>query len=320
PGDEAAAAAVAAHQARLTKPPGSLGRLEELAAWMARWQRRAAPRLERVQVLVFAGNHGVAARGVSPYPASVTAQMVGNFSAGGAAINQLCRVAGATLRVVPLHLDTPTADFTEAPALSGEEFLDALRMGAAAIPEGVDLLALGEMGIGNTTAGAALCAALFGGTGVAWAGRGTGVDTAGLARKQAVIDAALARHPEARQDPLEAARRLGGHELAAILGAALAARLRGIPVLLDGFTTCAAAAPLALLAPGGLDHAAVGHCSAEAGHRRLLAALGQEALLEMGMRLGEASGAALAIPLLRAALACHSGMATFDSAGISGPA
>ncbi|MGY4803115.1 nicotinate-nucleotide--dimethylbenzimidazole phosphoribosyltransferase, partial [Teichococcus aerofrigidensis] len=202
-GDEAAAATVTARQARLTKPPGSLGRLEALAAWMARWQGRALPRLERVQVLVFAGNHGVAARGVSPYPAAVTAQMVANFAAGGAAINQLAACAGARLRVVPLALDRPTADMTEAPALAPEEFLDAVDSGAAAMDEGVDLLCLGEMGIGNTTAGAALAAALFGGGGD-WAGRGTGLDEAGLARKRAVVEAALARHPEARTDPLEA--------------------------------------------------------------------------------------------------------------------
>lgn len=315
-GDEAAAAAVTARQARLTKPPGSLGRLEALAAWMARWQGRALPRLERVQVLVFAGNHGVAARGVSPYPAAVTAQMVANFAAGGAAINQLAACAGARLRVAPLALDRPTADMTEAPALAPEEFLDAVDSGAAAMDEEVDLLCLGEMGIGNTTAGAALAAALFGG-GVDWAGRGTGLDEAGLARKRAVVEAALARHPEARTDPLEAARRLGGRELAAILGAALEARRRGVPVLLDGFVCTAAAAPLARLAPGGLDHALVAHCSAEAGHRRLVEALGQRPLLDLGMRLGEASGAALAVPLLRAALACHAGMATFAEAGVA---
>lgn len=316
PGDEAAAATVTARQARLTKPPGSLGRLEALAAWMARWQGRALPRLERVQVLVFAGNHGVAARGVSPYPAAVTAQMVANFAAGGAAINQLAACAGARLRVVPLALETPTADMTEAPALAREEFLDAVDSGAAAMDEEVDLLCLGEMGIGNTTAGAALAAALFGGGGD-WAGRGTGLDEAGLARKRAVVEAALARHPEARTDPLEAARRLGGRELAAILGAALEARRRGVPVLLDGFVCTAAAAPLARLAPGGLDHALVAHCSAEAGHRRLVEALGQRPLLDLGMRLGEASGAALAVPLLRAALACHAGMATFAEAGVA---
>ncbi|ONG42981.1 nicotinate-nucleotide--dimethylbenzimidazole phosphoribosyltransferase [Pseudoroseomonas deserti] len=316
-GVEGAAAAVATRQARLTKPPGSLGRLEALAAWLARWQGRAQPRLEHVQVLVFAGNHGVTAQGVSPYPPAVTAQMVENFSAGGAAINQLCAVAGAALQVVPLRLETPTADFTAGPAMDEREFLQAVNQGAAALPARLDLLCLGEMGIGNTTAAAAMAAALFGGGGADWAGRGTGVDDAGLARKVSVIDAGLARHPAARADPLEAARCLGGRELAAILGATLAARLRGVPVLLDGFAACTAAAPLAVLAPGGLDHAEVAHRSAEAGHGRLLAALEKVALLDLGMRLGEASGAALAVPLLRGALACHQGMATFAEAGVA---
>jgi nicotinate-nucleotide--dimethylbenzimidazole phosphoribosyltransferase len=316
-GDAAAAAVVAARQARLTKPPGSLGRLEALAAWLARWQGRAAPRLEHVQVLVFAGNHGVAARGVSPYPPAVTAQMVANFAGGGAAINQLCATAGAALQVIPLVLEQPTADFTTGAAMEEGEFLQAVNQGAAALPDRLDLLCLGEMGIGNTTAAAAMAAALFGGGGADWAGRGTGVDEAGLARKVAAIEAGLARHPGARRDPLEAARCLGGRELAAILGATLAARLRRVPVLLDGFATCTAAAPLALLAPGGLDHAEVAHRSAEAGHARLLQALGKPALLDLGMRLGEASGAALAVPLLRAALACHEGMATFAEAGVA---
>ena len=314
-GDAVAAAAVRERQAQLTKPPGSLGRLEELVAWLATWQRRAMPRLDRVEVLVFAGNHGVTTRGVSPYPAAVTAQMVANFETGGAAINQLARQAGAALRVVPLQLDRPTADMTEGPALDERGFLDAVAAGFAAVAPGIDLLALGEMGIGNTTAAAALAAGLFGGGGAAWAGRGTGVDDAGLQRKQAAIDAALARH--AGLDSLGLAAALGGRELAAILGATLAARFAGVPVLLDGFVSTAAAAPLAALAPGGLDHAIVAHVSAEAGHRALADALGQTPLLSLGMRLGEASGAALAIPLLRGALACHTGMATFAQAGVS---
>ncbi|PZR10941.1 MAG: nicotinate-nucleotide--dimethylbenzimidazole phosphoribosyltransferase [Azospirillum brasilense] len=316
-GDEAAAGAVAARQARLTKPPGSLGRLEELAAWMARWQRRGMPALDRVEVLVFAGNHGVVARGVSPYPPSVTAQMVANYAAGGAAINQIARLAGAELRVVPLALDTPTGDFTEGPAMGEAEFLTAVSMGHAALRPGTELLCLGEMGIGNTTAAAALAAALFGGDGHRWAGRGTGVDDTGLARKRAAVDAALARHPEARRDPLHAARALGGRETAAMLGAALAARQRGVPVLLDGYVCLAAVAPLARLRADGLDHARAAHRSAEAGCATLLAALGMEPLLDLGLRLGEASGAALAVPLLRAALACHAGMATFAEAGVS---
>jgi nicotinate-nucleotide--dimethylbenzimidazole phosphoribosyltransferase len=316
PGDDAAAAAVAARQAQLTKPPGSLGRLEDIVAWLARWQGRT-PRLDRVDILVFAGNHGVTAQGVSAYPAAVTAQMVANFSAGGAAINQLARQAGASLRVIALALDQPTADFTLAPAMDERTFLDAVAQGHDAVAPAADLVCLGEMGIGNTTAAAALVAALFGG-GARWAGRGTGVDDAGLARKRAVIAAALARHAALRDDPLVLAAALGGRELAAILGAALAARQQRIPVLLDGFVSPAAVAPLARLRPDALDHALAAHVSAEAAHRALLDELRLAPLLDLGMRLGEASGAALAVPLLRAALACYTGMATFGEAGVAG--
>jgi nicotinate-nucleotide--dimethylbenzimidazole phosphoribosyltransferase len=316
PTNDAAGAAAWDRQATLTKPPGSLGRLEELAAWLAGWQGRLDPRLERVEMLVFAGNHGVTAQGVSPYPPSVTAQMVANFSAGGAAINQICRVAGANLRVIALDLDRPTRDFTLEPAMDEGEFLAAVGEGYAAAPEGSDLLALGEMGIGNTTSASAIAAALFGGGGVRWAGRGTGVDDAGLARKQAVIDSALERHAASLADPLRVAMALGGRELAAILGAVLAARRKNIPVVLDGFACTAAAAPLACLAPGALDHAIIAHVSAEAGHRALADLLGMRPLLDFGMRLGEGSAAALVIPLLRAAVACHNGMATFAEAAV----
>jgi nicotinate-nucleotide--dimethylbenzimidazole phosphoribosyltransferase len=315
-GDEAAASAIEARQARLTKPLGSLGRLEELAAWLGRWQGREVPRLDQVEVLVFAGNHGTTARGVSAYPASVTAQMVANFERGGAAINQICKTVGATLRVIALKLDSPTLDFTEGPAMSEGDFVESVAIGFGAVPDSADLLCLGEMGIGNTTAASALAAALFGGGGESWAGRGTGLDDAGLARKRETIDAGLKRHETHHADPLVAAQVFGGYELAAILGATLAARLRGIPVLLDGFVATAAAAPLDRARQGALDHAEVAHCSAEAGHRALCAALGKRPLLDLDMRLGEASGAALAVPVLRAALACHLGMATFDEAGV----
>jgi nicotinate-nucleotide--dimethylbenzimidazole phosphoribosyltransferase len=316
-GDPAAAAAVAARDAQLTKPPQSLGRLEEVVAWLARWQGRNPPRLERVEVLVFAGNHGVTAQGVSAYPAEVTAQMVANFAAGGAAINQLARTAGASLRVISLSLDKPTADFTQAPAMDEAAFLAAVASGHDAVAPEADLVCLGEMGIGNTTAAAALAAALFRGGGARWAGRGTGVDDQGLARKRKVIDQALARHAAVLGDPLAAAAALGGRELAAILGATLAARRQGTPVVLDGFVSTAAAAPLAKLRAGALDHALAGHASAEAGHRMLLDELRLAPLVDLNMRLGEASGAAVAVLILRAALACHTGMATFASAGVS---
>jgi nicotinate-nucleotide--dimethylbenzimidazole phosphoribosyltransferase len=315
-GDERAAEAVRARQRVLTKPPGSLGLLEELAGWLACWQGREMPGLERVEVLVFAGNHGVVARGVSPYPPEVTGQMVANFAAGGAAINQLAKVANAKLRVIPLDLEAPTRDLSEALAMDEAEFLAAVNAGFAAVAPGTDLLALGEMGIGNTTAAAAVAAALFGGGGQRWAGRGTGLDDEGLLRKQAVIDAALAHHAALLDDPLHAARALGGRELAAIMGAVLAARVHRTPVLLDGFVCTAAVAPLMRIAPTALDHTRIAHCSAEIGHQALVSALGQQPLLHLGMRLGEASGAAVAIPILRAAVACHAGMATFAEAGV----
>jgi nicotinate-nucleotide--dimethylbenzimidazole phosphoribosyltransferase len=316
-GNAAASAAVARREATLTKPPGSLGRLEPLVGWLAHWQGRAPPRLQRVEIVVFAGNHGVTGRGVSAYPAEVTAQMVANFAAGGAAINQLARSAAADLRVIPLALDRPTVDFTRAPALSEQEFLAAVAEGYDAVSPACDLLCLGEMGIGNTTAAAALCAALFGGGGARWAGRGTGVDEEGLARKRQAIDDALARHAAVLHDPLALAATFGGRELAAILGATLAARRQRIPVVLDGFVCTAALAPLAKLRADTLGHALCSHVSAEAGHRVLLDELGLRPLLDLDMRLGEASGAALAVLVLRAALACHTGMATFAEAGVS---
>jgi nicotinate-nucleotide--dimethylbenzimidazole phosphoribosyltransferase len=316
-GHPAASAAVAQREDMLTKPPRSLGRLEELVAFLAHWQGHAPPRLDAVEVLVFAGNHGVTAQGVSAYPAEVTAQMVANFARGGAAINQLARTAGAKLRVIALSLEAPTADFTAAPALDEAPFLAAVAAGYDAVSPAADLLCLGEMGIGNTTAAAAIAAALFGGRGARWAGRGTGVDDDGLVRKRIAIDRALDRHAAILHDPLRIAAALGGRELAAILGATLAARHRGIPLLLDGFVCTAAVAPLYKLRADTLAHAAAGHVSAEAGHRMLLDELDLCPLLDLNMRLGEASGAAVALLLFRAALACHSGMATFAEAGVS---
>jgi nicotinate-nucleotide--dimethylbenzimidazole phosphoribosyltransferase len=316
-GSPAAQAAVASREARLTKPAGALGRLEDIVAWLAYWQGKSPPRLDRVEVLVFAGNHGVTAQGVSAYPAEVTAQMVANFAAGGAAINQLARLAGASLRVIALALDAPTADFTQQPAMDERAFLAAVTEGYQAVSAAADLVCLGEMGIGNTTSAAAISAALFGGGAERFAGRGAGLDDKGLARKRAVIDKALARHAGALAEPLRIAAALGGRELAAILGATLAARRMRIPVLLDGFVSTAAVAPLAKLRADTLGHALIGHVSAEAGHRVLLDSLGKTPLLDLAMRLGEGSGAALAVLILRAALACHTGTATFTEAGVS---
>jgi nicotinate-nucleotide--dimethylbenzimidazole phosphoribosyltransferase len=317
-GHPEAAAAVARREGTLTKPPRSLGRLEEVVEWLSLWQGKSPPLLDQVEILVFAGNHGVTAQGVSAYPAEVTTQMVANFAAGGAAINQLAQIADAELRVIALDLDHPTADFTLSPAMSEAEFLEAVSSGYEALSPEADLVVLGEMGIGNTTAASAIAAALFGGGGARFAGHGTGLDEYGLKRKREAIDKALARHGAILGDPLRVAAALGGRELAAILGAALAARHQSIPVLLDGFVCTAAVAPLAKLRAGALDHALAGHRSAEAGHRLLLEELGLPPLLDLSMRLGEGSGAAVAVLVLRAALACHTGMATFAEAHVSG--
>jgi nicotinate-nucleotide--dimethylbenzimidazole phosphoribosyltransferase len=219
---------------------------------------------------------------------------------------------------VPIELDRPTRDFTIAAAMEPDEYLTAFDIGYRTVPENCDLLAVGEMGIANTTTAAMLCVALQGGGAARWAGRGTGVDDEGLARKRAAIDTALAFHRGILGDPLGVGAALGGLELAAIAGAVLAARRHQIPVLLDGFVATAAVLPLARLAPSTLDHCRAGHVSAESGHRELLRKLGLEPLLDLGMRLGEASGAGVAILLARAALVCHAGMATFAEAGVAG--
>ncbi len=318
--DLEAGSAAATREAQLTKPAGALGRLEELVQWMATWQGKHPPSADHPRTAVFAGNHGVAARGVSAYPASVTAQMVQNFVAGGAAVNQLCDAVDADLRVYEMALDEPTADFTTAPAMSDEDCALAIAYGMMAVEPGIDIMALGEMGIANTTAAAALCCGLFGGSAADWVGPGTGVAGAVLERKIAVVEEAVARHRGEATDAFDLLRRLGGRELAAITGAVMAARRGRVPVVLDGYATTAAAAVLFALDPRALDHCVVAHRSAEPGHARLLARLGKPPLLDLGMRLGEASGATLAIAIIKAALACHTGMATFAEAGVSGKA
>ena len=317
PPDSEAAQAAAARNGQLTKPPGALGRLEELAIWMAGWQGDARPRIAAPQVIVFAGNHGVAARGVSAFPAQVTAQMVANFEAGGAAINQLARLAGARMDVHALELDRPTRDFTQGPAMDEGDCVAALQSGWSAVREGTDLLVLGEMGISNTTSAAAICTALFGGAAESWTGRGTGLDDAALRIKTRVVAEAVARHADGARDGLDLLTCLGGREIAAVAGAIAAARMRRIPVILDGFICGAAAACLAHTVPGALDHCLAGHLSAEQAHGALLDRLGLVPLLALGLRLGEGSGAALAIQIVQGALACHGGMATFAEAGVS---
>ena len=315
--DVTAREAAAARDAVLTKPSGALGRLEEIALWAAGWQGTDRPRVRAPQIVIFAGNHGVVAQGVSAFPAEVTGQMVANFEAGGAAINQLAKVANARLDVVALDLDRPAGDFTTGAAMDETECVAALAAGWTAVAPNADLLVTGEMGIGNTTSAAALAAVLFGGKGEDWVGRGTGVDDAGMARKAGVVDAALALHGDSLTDPLQALARVGGRELAAMAGAMAAARSARVPVLLDGFICTAAATVLEKAVAGSLDHALAAHRGAEPGHAKLLAQLDKTPLLDLGLRLGEGSGAALAIGVVTAALACHSDMATFAEAGVA---
>ncbi len=316
--DQAATAACVAREPKLTKPAGALGRLEEITLHLCSWQGAHPPLLERMQACVFAGNHGVAALGVSAFPAAVTEQMVLNFQNGGAAINQLCRTFGLDLSVDDIELGRPTADFTQGPAMSEAECLNAFAIGFDAVEEGGDLVILGEMGIGNTTSAAALCLALFGGEAEDWTGRGTGVGDQQLKKKIEVVRKGRAANPT--DDPLMILAGLGGRELAAIVGAVCSARLKRIPVILDGYVCTAAAAVLHAVRKDALDHCLVGHVSAEPGHRRLLEKLEKRPLLDLDMRLGEGSGAAAAIGLVQAAVACHLGMATFGEAGVSNKA
>jgi nicotinate-nucleotide--dimethylbenzimidazole phosphoribosyltransferase len=316
--DEAAIAAAREREGQLTKPAGSLGRLEEISAFMAGWQGSGRPHVDRPLVAVYAGNHGVVAQGVSPFPQSVTKAMVANFTAGGAAINQICKVFDISLKVYELALEKPTGDITEGPAMDERTCAGTIAYGMEALAIEPDLLVLGEMGIGNTTAAAAILHALYGGEAEHWVGRGTGVDDAGLKRKAEAVRAAVARHKPDLKDPLEVLARLGGREIAAMAGAILAARLRRTPVLLDGFVVCSAAAVLHALDKSALDHCLAGHVSAERAHGDALKRLGKTPLLDLGMRLGEGSGAALAVAVVKAAVACHNGMATFAEAGVAG--
>ncbi|MDC1481131.1 nicotinate-nucleotide--dimethylbenzimidazole phosphoribosyltransferase [Ascidiaceihabitans sp.] len=314
--DAAAVEGAQARNSQLTKPPGALGRLEDLAIWYAGWRGTDRPVISAPQIIVFAGNHGVAAKGVSAFPPEVTEQMVLNFQHGGAAINQLAKTFGAKMDVHALSLETSTADFTQGPAMTELEVCAAIQTGWDAVDPIADLLVAGEMGIGNTTSAAAIGMALLGGDAADWTGRGTGVEGAALQAKTDVVAAGVERHA-GKGDGLDALAALGGRELAAMAGAILRARVLSIPVILDGFICTAAAVCLHVTQNGVLDHAVAGHQSNEKAHERMLVALGKQPLLQLGLRLGEASGGALAIGILQGAVACHSGMSTFAEAGVS---
>ncbi len=314
---EAAAATARERQAQLTKPAGSLGRLEEIAVFLAAWQG-GRPHVNEPLMAVFAGNHGVTAEGVSPFPPSVTAAMVANFTHGGAAINQICKTFDISLKVYELALEQPTGNIAREPAMDERSCAATMAFGMEALASRPDVLGLGEMGIGNTTAAAAIYHALYGGEAEDWVGRGTGADDEGLKRKADAVRRAVALHREHLSDPLEALARLGGREIAAMAGAILAARTQRTPVVLDGFVVCSAAAVLHAIDPSALDHCLAGHVSQERAHREALKRLGKAPLLDLGMRLGEGSGAGVAIGVLKAAVACHNGMATFAEAGVAG--
>ena len=338
PPDAGAAAAARARQDALTKPRGALGRLEDLSVWVASCQGHCPPRqFERARVVVFAGDHGVARSGVSAYPPEVTAQMVANIDAGGAAINVLADIAGATVRVADLAVDADAAserigahkvrrgsgDITTQDALTEEETVAAIAAGRAIADEevdaGADLLVAGDMGIGNTTAAAVLVAALTNAEPVAVVGLGTGVDDAGWARKTAAIRDALFRTRPVLPDPLGLLRCSGGADLAAMAGFCAQAAVRRTPLLLDGMAVTAAALVAERLAPGARQWWQAGHRSTEPAHELALAALELEPILDLRMRLGEGTGAAVALPVVRAAVAALSSMATFSEAGVAGP-
>ena len=306
---------VAARAATVLRPAGAFARLDAVATWLAGWQGTADPRVERPHVVVFAADHGVATDGVSAYPAEVTAAMAGAIRSGVATVSVLARQAGATLDLLDVGVGRPTGNIRVGDAMSCDEFDAAAAAGAAAVEAAdADLLVVGEIGIGNTTAAAAVAAAVLGGSAADWVGPGTGVVGAALARKCDVVQAAVDRVGPV--GPLEALRRLGGRELAAMAGAVAAARRRRLPVVLDGFIATAAVAPLAVARPGALDHCIAGHCSAEPGHERALEALGLDPLMRLDLRLGEGSGALVAVPIIRMAAAAVTNVATFEEWGL----
>jgi len=272
--DTGAAQRVAERDQQLTKPPGALGKLEEIAVWLATWTGRP-PQVIRPQVTIFAGNHGVTAQGISPFPSEVTAQMVGNFSAGGAAINQICAVNDLGLKVFDLALEMPTNDITQEAAMDERTCAATMAFGMEAITGGIDLLCIGEMGIGNTTIASAIFLALFGGDAEEWVGPGTGHDEKGVKLKAQVIQRAIDLHKDHLRDPLEVLRRLGGREIAAMTGAILAARMQRVPVIVDGFVASAAAAVLYAADATALDHCLFAHVSAEPAHKKALAPIMQ---------------------------------------------
>ncbi len=305
------------HQNCLTKPRGSLGKLEEYAIWMAGWQKQKKPDMNNFQCLVFAANHGVAKKEVSAYPSEVTKQMLKNFDKGGAAINQLCNLANLVLSVIPIDIENPTKDFSEEKAMEDDETLSAMQLGYNAVPDYCDLLILGEMGISNTTTATAISCALFNGPIDDWTGLGTGISEQKLKNKISVIKTGLKLHGRRFTSVIKILSAFGGREIAAIAGSVIAARVKGIPVLLDGFISTVSAATLILFKKDILDHCLISHLSSEPGHLGILKHLKKEPILNLNLRLGEGSGGAIAALIIKSALVTHNQMATFSEAGIS---
>ncbi len=314
--DEAAVAAWRERDAQLTKIPGSLGRLEEITELLAAYTGKIPPKVEKPLVAVFAATHGITAQGVSAFPAEVTRQMVANYANGGAAINQICMSSDLGLKVFELALDYPTPDISVVDAFDEAGCAATMAFGMEALAGGTDLLCFGEMGIGNTAVASAIYLALFGGTAADWVGPGTGVTGPALQNKIDVV-ARTVKRLNGEDDPLQILRRIGGREIAAMVGAILGARHQKVVVVIDGFVTTAAAAIVFAMNPAAIDHCIFAHVSAEPAHRRVLEKLGKEPLFDLGMRLGEGTGAAIAASLIRSAAAAHAGMATFAEAGVS---
>jgi nicotinate-nucleotide--dimethylbenzimidazole phosphoribosyltransferase len=307
-GDQAAADRVAMLFGRADKPEGSLGRMEDIAAWLAKWSGRAPPQINRPLVAVFAGNHGVVAQRVSPRPHAATAQAVELAAAGGAAINQLCLAHDLGLKVFDLALHLPTEDITRDAALDELGCAATMAFGMEAIAGGTDLLCLGDVGVGNSTIAAAIFCMLYGGKGADWVGPGSGADEAMIGRKAEVVDAAIALHGR-QKDPLEILRRVGGREFAACAGAIIAARAEKLPVILDGLAATAAAALLHAANPSAVEHCMLAQVATEPGHARVVETLGLQPILDLQLSHGEATGAAIAAGVVRAAALLSSGMA-----------
>ena len=305
-------------QKNLLKPANSLGQLEDMAVFLSSWGKKTMKDMEKISSIVFAGNHGVCRQAVNPFPQEVTFQMVETFKLGKSAINKICDLNAIDLEVIPIDLDKPTADISVGPAMDEMEFVESFNIGLSAVSQSMDLLTLGEMGIGNTTIASALCYHFFNNEVSSWVGPGTGSTQDQIIHKGEIIKRALKTNKQSIRRPIDAGIFLGGREQAAICGAVVAAKHYSVPVILDGFICTAAVLPIFFERKDILDHCLIGHSSKEPGHDLLLKMLKKKPILNLDMALGEGSGAALATSIVKAAFKCHVEMATFEEAGVSG--